>query len=552
MSAVAGSEVELRYQARAGLLPEITGQTYDTFPKALREALLNSLDAGAEHISLDFDRQDDSLLIADDGGGMSLADVENSFLSLGGSSKYGRTDQFGRIGIGSLALLHYAGETQITTRRAGTDHVVEVRLNHAWDLSSEARRDELSSFRAGHAWTRQPSESEPTSFTVIRLARLTPAGLEPWLDASAFFALVTQLERTVPLPWVSGAMLENLRRVDPRVADKIQQETTARQHRIEIRSGWGTHILKRRVFGDDPSLGEVLAGPVQAIDKSLVVYDGDRSRRISVFGCLAAQARALPRWSGLTARVQNVAVETGTFFGLESDPGFRRYVTGEIFIAGDVDTDHLINIDRDSFNSESADYQAIRRYLTRVLTEFKRQSVQAPQRRRVEIRRTVDARVNTLVQAKSVIERAASRWDIARLPSSNNGRQSRSEPMTWASCLEQCGAEVAWVDEAKWSIRATSESGRHVVLLPIWLKNPIATVGSYIYTVSLIDADDQRPPVVIRNRPRDVRLNVTHPSIQRSPDRAAVAVALEIAFVVAADKGASALYDGLLDLLAVT
>ena len=306
---------------------------------------------------------------------MSLADVEDSFLSLGGSRKYGRPEQFGRIGIGSLALLHYASETQLTTRCSGSDHVVEARLNHPSDLGSDARLDDLGSFRAGRAWTREaPADASP-SFTTIRLVRLTPAALEPWVDPSAFFDLVTEIERTLPLPWLSGPMMESMKTVDPALADSIQRETTRHAHEITVTSRWGTHVLRRRVFGDDPALGEALAGPVQPIDKELIVYDGERSRRVRVFGCLAAQAKALPRWSGLTARVQNVAVETGTFFQVESDPGFRRYVTGEVFVSGDVDTDRLINIDRDSFNAESPDYQTIRRYLTRVLTDFKRQSV---------------------------------------------------------------------------------------------------------------------------------------------------------------------------------
>ena len=37
-----GGRVALRYVARAGLLPELSRQTYDSFPKALREAVLNS------------------------------------------------------------------------------------------------------------------------------------------------------------------------------------------------------------------------------------------------------------------------------------------------------------------------------------------------------------------------------------------------------------------------------------------------------------------------------------------------------------------------------
>ena len=40
-----GGTVELRYVARAGLLPELSRQTYDSFYKAVRESVLNAMDA---------------------------------------------------------------------------------------------------------------------------------------------------------------------------------------------------------------------------------------------------------------------------------------------------------------------------------------------------------------------------------------------------------------------------------------------------------------------------------------------------------------------------
>src|SRR5438067_7453247 len=44
----------LHYTARAGLLSELSRQTYDSLYKALRETILNGIDAGATRIHLDF------------------------------------------------------------------------------------------------------------------------------------------------------------------------------------------------------------------------------------------------------------------------------------------------------------------------------------------------------------------------------------------------------------------------------------------------------------------------------------------------------------------
>ena len=83
----ASNVVPLRYVARAGLLPELTRQTYDSLYKALREVILNSVDAGASRVVVDLSavEAEGSLEITDDGTGMTLEELQQSFMSLGGS-----------------------------------------------------------------------------------------------------------------------------------------------------------------------------------------------------------------------------------------------------------------------------------------------------------------------------------------------------------------------------------------------------------------------------------------------------------------------------------
>ena len=119
--------VPLRYVARAGLLPELTRQTYDSLYKALREVILNSVDAGATRVVVDLsavetaDARDHRRRT-----GMTLDELQQSFMSLGGSQKFGRSDKFGRIGIGSLALMHYAQRVEIETTKAGSRSVTKA------------------------------------------------------------------------------------------------------------------------------------------------------------------------------------------------------------------------------------------------------------------------------------------------------------------------------------------------------------------------------------------------------------------------------------------
>ena len=135
-----GGTVALRYVARAGLLPELSRQTYDSFPKALREAVLNALDAEATRVDIDFSRVESDRAARtsiDDGVGMSMRDFCEQFMSLGGSSKFGDGSRFGRIGIGSLALLQYAEAATIETKRAGSRSGTRARIQHPWILGRE-------------------------------------------------------------------------------------------------------------------------------------------------------------------------------------------------------------------------------------------------------------------------------------------------------------------------------------------------------------------------------------------------------------------------------
>src|SRR4051794_463289 len=146
--------VPLRYVARAGLLPELTRQTYDSLYKALREVILNSVDAGASRVVVDLSavETDGSLEITDDGVGMTLSDLQQSFMSLGGSQKFGSTDKFGRIGIGSLALMHYAQRVEIKTTQAGSRAITRAVIAHPWALDQIERSQDLDDFPAGEAW----------------------------------------------------------------------------------------------------------------------------------------------------------------------------------------------------------------------------------------------------------------------------------------------------------------------------------------------------------------------------------------------------------------
>ena len=181
--------------------------------------------------------------------------------------------------------------------------------------------------------------------------------------------------------------------------------------------------LHRRSYGDDRSRGRRLERAADAApqEPSASPATGG-TREITLAGFLLNQKRARADWTGLTARVQNVAVEEHSFFDVTSDPGFRKYISGEVWLLGDVDRERLINIDRSSFNRECADYQAVQRVMSRAIVEFKSQGVQRPQRQKVAVRRVLEDHVRSLKAIEKVANRAAEATKAACRPRNRAGR----------------------------------------------------------------------------------------------------------------------------------
>jgi hypothetical protein len=353
----------LRYSARAGLLPELSRQTYDAFYKALREVALNSLDAGARTVTIDFSQVATSgdIVVSDDGSGMSIDEIRNSFMSLGGSAKFGSPTKFGRIGIGSLALLHYGESAVVETKVAGANVVTTAHIRHPWAMDRPSRSQRLEDLAAGSVTQLKYVGDLDDHFTIIRLCGVSDAVVSDCTDVSRFYTLVDRLRRVLPLKWGDDGRLQRaLERANPDTWALIRDHIEEFAGSICIRSAWGALAeLRHREFGEDAA--ESWSGQPRLIHKTLRIPDENREFQVAAY--FVAQTHVSPQWAGLTSRVQNVAVEERTFFDVESDPGFRKYLSGEVFLFGDIDRARLVNIDRASFNRECPDYRAAQRYL---------------------------------------------------------------------------------------------------------------------------------------------------------------------------------------------
>jgi len=111
------------------ILDHLGRNLYRSFITVLGEAISNSWDADADNVWIYVDRDNDSLIIKDDGIGMTSDDFQHKFLKIGYSkrrkenkSKKGRY-YIGRKGIGKLALLSCADRIHIISKIKNGDYV---------------------------------------------------------------------------------------------------------------------------------------------------------------------------------------------------------------------------------------------------------------------------------------------------------------------------------------------------------------------------------------------------------------------------------------------
>ena len=330
---------------------------------------------------------------------------------------------------------------------------------------------------------------------------------------------------------------------------------------VYVHSVWERDIeLTWRTFGDDGADVEDWNGPPVPLLKKLRVPGDNPRREITIAGFLLSQKRAQADWSGLTARVQNVAVEEHTFFDVTSDPGFRKYISGEVWLLGEVDRERLINIDRSSFNRECADYQAVQRVMSRAIVEFKARNVQRPQRQKVEVRRVLEDQVRALRGIEKVATRAAEILDgsgARGLPASEPARGSLRARRSIVDMLTDVGADVIVNPSSDSSDRSykldVSSDGRRVrATVGLGITEPRVNIAGSDYRIGYAVADPTDPPLVIRNRPRQIVFNTSHPMHDGGsrPGKYEMSLALELAYLLDSSD-AAAVYEQMVSFLEV-
>lgn len=380
----------LYLKPKMGIVPEVSAQTYETLAKQFREVVTNALDAGAENIKISINpvKDDPYILFSDDGEGMSIEDLKEQYLALGGSHRYYEENKIGRIGIGFLAVAPLCEYVEIYTRKRGSTKAFVARLELSKLLDKHLRLEEIKDFKVGEIVEEIDNADEmglEPYYTKIYLKNVTPAVLETFLDPQKFEKFERELRTILPLEYPKDCKLFDY------ISPELREFLVAEANKTKINVYLNSKVpLRKRVYGEEK--GENFAYVLE--------LRNEQCNGVKVLGYLIDNQAKIANWNGLVTRVLNVAVEDSGFLGYEGHESAKPRVTGELFLIG-LDKNKAISINRNKFNEGNEQYRMVQKFIHERLLNFFQ-----PHYTRSVIKSTINKRIKQIKSIPITMKRA--------------------------------------------------------------------------------------------------------------------------------------------------
>lgn len=323
--------------------------TYTTFTRAIREAISNSYDAGAEKVEVVF--QPSSLLqecepdeikiqIHDDGRGMSGKEFWNQFMSIRKTKDPSRKDKetgrypIGKFGIGSLAFIPFTKEVIVFSKKRG-ERAIKCIINASGLMDTKGRsyeehaRENVQDFYINDdQWIELTKTDHVVPGTIILINGVNEDAYESIINGSIDFSdsdlrifdeykhltkglkeIIWDLSTILPLEYEED---------EAGILEKYHRELNTQNRPIEI------------VFSDVPLKRRLFA--FTGAEASAFRYSNDS---VEASGILIANRNTIKpkRANGIVLRLNNVAIGGYQFYGSTGgNVPARTRVTGEIQI----------------------------------------------------------------------------------------------------------------------------------------------------------------------------------------------------------------------------
>jgi hypothetical protein len=343
---------------RLGLISDVSSRLYDSFAAQIREAVSNSLDAGSTKCEISCNAGGDpvSILIADDGEGLTADDLEKELIALGGSNKKSDKDTIGHIGIGFYALTSSCKSIQVITKRKNSKVVNQIKINCEYIRDKDKARLEMTEAKIGerHNPTEGPTEEFASSYTRIRLIEPHADIVETFSDPTKFSEFKRELGKILPVELnESSAVFKK---------DSLLLEKLKRLDLKTIKVALNGDSIQRILYGDEPK---------QSLEGRLVHVDEKRDGVRFLGYIYEAPEKISPEdWYGFTLRLSNVAIGLPNFFGYEGRGIKSRSMrlTADIHLLGFPKEAVLIG--RENFERRSRHYTNLKKFIHEQIDNF--------------------------------------------------------------------------------------------------------------------------------------------------------------------------------------
>lgn len=333
--------------------------TYEDFPNALKELIVNSYDADATKVEIDINLERETISLVDDGWGMTESDFHH-YIRIAAEpvkSKYTSSKRLkiGKFGVGFLSAFPFFKSYSIEATRKGNSEILYATIPCSQYFSSD-KSIQLDNIEilGGIKINQKQVNISYTKITLKGFTDLCKSFFQSTynykprkysvLNFSGIERLKWKLQEDLPIKYSSGIFPEVFKQLSPNLAFEVIFNESPLYRPI-----YGTQILESNI-GNPKQIGNIKFQYFIATNKKSVTPSEAKFFKI---------------------RNLNVGVGSRTNFGLGTEVGGARsrlhWLTGEIHILEGLND--LITVARDNFNF-SHDYEELKEFFLKKLTYY--------------------------------------------------------------------------------------------------------------------------------------------------------------------------------------
>lgn len=338
----------------------LSQSTYDSFPRALKELVLNSFDADSKEVYIDIDLVNEKVTIKDDGRGMDEADFE-FYLRIAGKTRKKEDNRspagrhiIGQFGVGFLSIFPFFKNYNIESKKVGTNTILYASIPLYKYFSDDNRLVDIGNILIDGG-KKDENDSKNQSFTTITLSGfndLTRAFFHSDIPEKYDKSLVETYKGIDKIKWILADDLPISFRSEK--FNKIFNYEESIPFNVFVNND----KLYRETYGEE--ILETQQGDYKQIGKIKCKY------------CILTSRKSVKPFKARYLKIRNLNVGVGDereHFGIAHGATRSRihWLTGEVHIIEGMND--LIKVSRDGFNYNK-DYEDLKVFFNNRLNYF--------------------------------------------------------------------------------------------------------------------------------------------------------------------------------------